>query len=79
MVNSADLFSTDTYRTMTNLFCTSQSPQAVGRFAADGQDYQVTVRRAKGSASRQGVYNLGSTKRSYCSYRNFSIQLNIAP
>lgn len=79
MVNSADLFSTDTYRTMTNLFCTSQSPQAVGRFAADGQDYQVTVRRAKGSASRQGVFNIGSIKRSYCSYRNFSIQLNIAP
>lgn len=79
MVNSADLFGGDTYRTMTNLFCSSQSPQASGRFSVDGQDYLVTVRRAKGSASRQGTFNIGSIKRSYCSYRNFSIQLNIAP
>lgn len=79
MVSSGDLFGGDTYRTMTNLFCTSQSPQASGRFAIDGQDYLVTVRRAKGSASRQGTFNIGTIKRSYCSYRNFSIQLNIAP
>jgi cyanophycinase len=79
LVNSADLFSGDTYRTMTGLFCSSQSPQATGRFTAQDKEYQVTVRRAKGSASRQGTFNIGSTQRSFCSYRNFSIQLNLVP
>lgn len=79
LVNSVDLFSRDTYRTMTNLFCTSQSPQATGRFSVNGQDYSVTIRRAKGSASRQGVFTIGNTQKPFCSYRNFSIQLNTAP
>lgn len=79
LVNSGDLFSGDTYRTMTHLFCGSQSPQARGHFSVDGQDYQVIVRRAKGSASRQGVFNVGTNQRSYCSYRNFSVQLNVVP
>lgn len=79
LLNSGNLFSSDNYRQLAQLLCTTQSRDATGQFEVAGREYKLTLRRPTEAASRTGQYTVGNVHKSYCSYRNVLVSVEPLP
>lgn len=77
LLQAGHLFQSDKYQQLAQLLCSTQTRVAHGRFTVAERDYQLTIHRAAGSASRTGLYQQGSVVKSYCSYRNMLVSVEI--
>lgn len=75
LLNSGNVFSSDNYRQLAQLLCSTQSRDATGHFDVAGREYKLTLRRPAESASRTGQYSVGNVHKSYCSYRNVLVSV----